>query len=314
MSEGISIDELIKLVNDEPNNFDSNSDSNASDEVNNSNNNIIESDNDFAEKNCNKHDSMTKLDMFTSCEQDLININSNIGNDTASSVIDQIFLQASLMGHIVLVEKIISHMLTKNYYNFDTCINKALCLASENGQLPTVELLLKNGASITYKNCRALKNAVLNGHSEISDFLIKNGSDIHVNEDELLLLCCKYGDNIKTMKILIENGINVFKHYNSALDHCLKRNYGECATELVRYSDANPSPKKIKYYEMIHSRINAEHYTDKWPEDLQTDLQTDWDDIDSGWFNDDTLDDSNFFDDVNNNNNELLDNAKKLNY
>ena len=61
-------------------------------------------------------------------------------------------------------------------------VNEYLMEGSENGRLDQVIIALKNGADIHADNDDALRWASKNGHLEVVKYLVENGANIHTNE------------------------------------------------------------------------------------------------------------------------------------
>ena len=61
-------------------------------------------------------------------------------------------------------------------------VNKYLIEGSENGRLDQVIIALKNGADIHADNDDALRWASKNGHLEVVKYLVENGANIHAHE------------------------------------------------------------------------------------------------------------------------------------
>ncbi len=150
--------------------------------------------------------------------------------------------------------------------------NNALCLAIRYSEYHIVVFLLYQYANISYKNYLPLRIAVktgdeimvqllinnaidlslnLNrkdlpldlavrlGDDNMVKMLIKNGADVHVNDDKLLLTCCESGDFGSIFKVLIDNHIDVFKHYPLIFKYCTDHNRNECLNILIQHSVTN---------------------------------------------------------------------------
>ena len=83
----------------------------------------------------------------------------------------------------------------------------ALMLASSEGHLEMVKLLVENGADYT----NALRLASREGHLEIVKLLIENGANINAkdNDGETALMRASYNGHLEVVKYLIENGADV---------------------------------------------------------------------------------------------------------
>jgi ankyrin repeat protein len=72
--------------------------------------------------------------------------------------------------------------------------NEQLIEASSRGDVYVVKLLLENElADVHAHSDRSLRLASMNGHLEVVKLLIANGADVHVNEDETLRWASKNG-------------------------------------------------------------------------------------------------------------------------
>lgn len=119
-------------------------------------------------------------------------------------------------------------------------IDESLCIAAQNCHVAVMDLLIRNNANISYDNNIALRKAVIEGHEDAVRFLLYYGGDVHTNNDELLLDCCRSGDNSQVLALLIDHGIDVFKNYHQAFDICLNLGHNNCISALVRHSDYFP--------------------------------------------------------------------------
>ena len=122
-------------------------------------------------------------------------------------------------------------------------INDAFCTAAQNCHVGVMKYLLKNGADVGYSNQLALRRAVMAGHPESVIFLLKKGANIHANNEavgQLAMDCCRAGDYAEVLTVLIENGIDIFKHYQKIYDCCMELKRVNCAQILIRHSSAKP--------------------------------------------------------------------------
>ena len=122
-----------------------------------------------------------------------------------------------------------------------TEINEALCVAAENVHIMIMDYLLKNGANIHYNNELPLKKAIIAGHIESVDFLLDKGANVHADNDELILLSCRSGDYPDIMNSLILHGIDVLKHYKILVDECYKHNTLQSLTCLFKHNYNKPN-------------------------------------------------------------------------
>ena len=96
---------------------------------------------------------------------------------------------------------------------------KLLILACEKGHLEIIFFLLENGANIHIENDEPLRIAVKNEHTKIVEYLIENGAN--VNADEYILSWACETEQIKVVKLLVDNGadLNIFTSKNETPLH-----------------------------------------------------------------------------------------------
>ena len=152
---------------------------------------------------------------------------------STSATIGELLISACRMGVIRDVELILP---TAVVHDLTTQMHESFCVAAMNCHLAIMNLLLQHGVDINYNNQVALRKAVSSGCVESVQFLLNNGADVHHDNDKLLLLCCQSGDYNDVVGTLIENGIDVFKHYHETYDCCLKQNREKCGVALIKYS------------------------------------------------------------------------------
>ncbi len=119
--------------------------------------------------------------------------------------------------------------------------DKALILAAKNGHLEIVKYLVKNGADIHDNNEEALTLASQYGHLEIVKYLIKQGADIHIIDDQPLLIAVEVG-HLDIVKYLIENGANIHVHNELPLTMAARKGY----LNIVKYLVENGANIHIK--------------------------------------------------------------------
>ena len=129
-------------------------------------------------------------------------------------------------------------------------LDQALLDAAINSHVDVMDALLQNGADIHHDNDIVLRRAVITGQEESVEFLLKNGANVHVDDNRLLLVCCKAGDYNEIINLLIVHGINVFTHYQTALDCCLDNKHSQSAELLIRYSDTKPVAENLNLTRM----------------------------------------------------------------
>ncbi|MCJ1356821.1 MAG: hypothetical protein MMC33_006817 [Icmadophila ericetorum] len=91
---------------------------------------------------------------------------------------------------------------------------RALCAASERGNVAMVELSLKNGAEVALKDTKedtALQAASRSNNIEVMKVLINNGADIRAEggKDGSALHAAAFGHHVNSIKLLIDRGVNL---------------------------------------------------------------------------------------------------------
>ena len=112
---------------------------------------------------------------------------------------------ASANGHLEMVKLLVEN--GADYTN-------ALRLASREGHLEVVKYLVEDGANINAKNkdsWTALMWASLNGHLEVVKYLIENGADINAKDKDgwTVLMWASREGHLEVVKYLIENGADI---------------------------------------------------------------------------------------------------------
>jgi ankyrin repeat protein len=160
-------------------------------------------------------------------------------------------------------------------------INISLCVASKNCHLAIMNLLIKSGADIHYNNDQPLIEAIKAGHPESVRVLLRNGANVHVGDDTLVIKCCRSGDNIEILKILVDYGIDVLKHYHSAIRCCFELEREKCASYLIQYSNKIPYQKK----EIDYNEYDIDSYIYQLDQEdyLQTDISNNSDSSESSY-------------------------------
>ena len=120
----------------------------------------------------------------------------------------------------------------------------ALRLASKNGDIAMVEVLLKNGAQIDLQDSNhfgssALYEASSNGHIDVVELLLKHGANIDIQRKggaTPLFIACEEG-HFKVTELLIEKGANVNLQMDdgqTTLLIALDRGHEEVAKLLIK--------------------------------------------------------------------------------
>lgn len=102
-------------------------------------------------------------------------------------------------------------LLLENGINIKTYGGNALRFATGNGKIEMMQKLLDHGVPID-SNIRpgvtALTVACINDHKNIVESLLKNGADIHVNNDYPMRMACFHG-RFEVVKLLLKNGAKI---------------------------------------------------------------------------------------------------------
>lgn len=118
--------------------------------------------------------------------------------------------QAAENGHHEVVQYLIER--GANVHAND---DEALLQAIENDHIEVVQLLVEHGANIQAKNSDnedALQLAAKLDLSEILDYLLQNGADVHAYDDRALHLAANYC-SFDAIRILIKFGANIYSRY-----------------------------------------------------------------------------------------------------
>lgn len=112
--------------------------------------------------------------------------------------------------------------------------NCSLRLASSNGHLEVVKLLIRNGADVHTEYECSLMAAANNCHLEVVEYLIENGANIHILEEYTFRQAVK-NNNLAIVKCLVERPNNTGADIHALNDFALI-----CACEngyynIVRY-------------------------------------------------------------------------------
>jgi ankyrin repeat protein len=83
--------------------------------------------------------------------------------------------------------------------------------AAMNGRLDEVKFLIKNGANIHANENSALVGAASAGNLEIVKYLLDNGANIHVQGDNPLFWAL-YNGRLEVVKYLLNSGANINAH------------------------------------------------------------------------------------------------------
>jgi len=89
---------------------------------------------------------------------------------------------------------------------------RALILASKEGNLVIVQLLIDHGVNIHRNQDEALRAAAYHGQLEVIELLVLHDADIHAKNEEALAFavsCHTNNEHLEVVKYLIENGADI---------------------------------------------------------------------------------------------------------
>lgn len=169
----------------------------------------------------------------------------SIAYSSDKQTLNQLFISAVRTGVIRDVQLYLPIMISNEQR---AEINEAFCVAAENAHMAIMNLFIENGITVNFDDDLPLRRAVCSGNVEPVEFLLKKGANVHVCNDELILMCCRSGDYPQIIETLVSHGINIFVHYKMALNTCLEKKFDESAAVLIRCS--NEKPKEMKRFDI----------------------------------------------------------------
>ena len=123
-------------------------------------------------------------------------------------------------------------------------LNKALMLVASDGNDEAVEVLIKAGANVNACYCNTLEIASRNGYLEVVKLLLDAGA---VYKDYALVLASEYG-NFEIVKLLLDAGADPYYENGKALSYakksCSNQGNRKCFREVVELLEAAMKPKK----------------------------------------------------------------------
>ncbi|SPQ93487.1 Ankyrin repeat domain-containing protein [Plasmodiophora brassicae] len=100
--------------------------------------------------------------------------------------------------------------------------DEALRLASANGHVNAVRILLSSGATVSALDNESLRKAAENGHAAIAEELITWGADVHVLEDEPIRKAIE-NRHFECIRVLLARGADVHAKWEAALQGVVAR-------------------------------------------------------------------------------------------
>ena len=123
-------------------------------------------------------------------------------------------------------------ILFEDYKDFS--LNYALNKASENGHVEIVEFLLKNGADVHNEDDYSLTIASQNGYFDVVELLLENGANVHADNDYSIRRASANGFP-KIVKILLENKADVHAGNDYSLHWASRDGHFDVVKILLKY-------------------------------------------------------------------------------
>ncbi len=146
-----------------------------------------------------------------------------------------------------------------------TNADKYLLTGSKNNRLDYVIIALKNGADIHGNNDWALRLASRYGHLEIVKYLVSQGADIHALSDWALGLASETGQ-LEVVKYLVSLGADIHKYNNYALRQASENGQLEVVKYLV---SQGADIHRQNDYTLRQARLNNHTEVVKYLESLE---------------------------------------------
>ena len=80
--------------------------------------------------------------------------------------------------------------------------------AAQNGNLQQVQELIKNGADVHAQNDRAFMGACWNGHLPVVEYLLAHEANIHAQNERALIYASENG-HLPVVEYLLAHGANI---------------------------------------------------------------------------------------------------------
>ena len=121
-------------------------------------------------------------------------------------------------------------------------------------EVNTIKYLLKNGADIHADDDYALRSCVKKGYLKVVKYLIEQGADIHTRNDSSLRFASEYG-RLETVKYLVEQGANIHANDDEALiNAALSRNL-----DVVKYLVEQGANIHVNNDEALRRSVEYDH-------------------------------------------------------
>lgn len=122
-----------------------------------------------------------------------------------------------------------------NYFKKNLSMNELMYEGALSGEIDQVEFALKNGSNIHYENDAALNAAIIKGYLNIVKYLVNNGANIH-NKSSLISAVEK--NQLEVIKYLLSLGMN-FEEIRSAEFYAKQKGHLELVEYLKNYKMNN---------------------------------------------------------------------------
>jgi ankyrin repeat protein len=133
----------------------------------------------------------------------------------------------------ILDEKIKISKDIKKYVKYSKNIYDDFIKSVKIGNIKNINTLIKNGADIHVDDDYALRWSSKNGHIEVVKFLIEKGANIHAKND-YALRCSSGNGHIEIVKFLIEKGANIHAKDDYAIRYSSENGHIEVVKLLVQ--------------------------------------------------------------------------------
>ena len=126
-----------------------------------------------------------------------------------------------------------------------------LIYAAKNGNLEYVRFFIRNGADIHTEDNLPLRYAARFGNFRITRFLLDHGADIHAGDDDALKWAASCGHHATT-KLLIDRGANDQHNINYSLKRAASGGHIEIVKLLLGRGAAIHNQNNISAWNIIH--------------------------------------------------------------
>ncbi|KAJ5163663.1 uncharacterized protein N7500_005493 [Penicillium coprophilum] len=187
--------------------------------------------------------------------------------ETASKVLHPLYL-AAVRGNVAIVKLLIAHNVTFEHDHDccgETCFDLVFA-AVENGHLAVVKVLIEagyalNDADSVYWHKQPLHAAVLQGNTELVQYLLDGGAKPSPQEEPPIMSAAKNGD-LEMVKLLLERGADPNKRFCGSMALSCAAGHGHVEiVEVLLDHGADPDPDMVQgwlstlYHVAIHGQL-----------------------------------------------------------